>query len=247
MKIIHLSDLHLANEGKIIWDTDTVEHLHRALNTIKSISEIDLIVITGDISDDRSIWGYEYLDKNLSGLGIPIYCCPGNHDSMSIMREEYTPKNYRVEPKMKMKGWKFLFFNTVVPDDKDPSTNKARGMLKESDLEYLKRELEESVPTCIVFHHPPLEPGGWLNRKLLDNRDEFNEVIKRYDSVRLVLFGHIHYPIVCNMNGITYTSPSSIGFAFDKDLPKFQIADGQEGFNIITIDKEHIMVEQILI
>jgi hypothetical protein len=43
-----------------------------------------------------------------------------------------------------------------------------------------------------------------------------------------------------------YISASSIAFAFDKDLPKFQITKGTEGFNIITLD-ENISVEKILI
>jgi hypothetical protein len=71
------------------------------------------------------------------------------------------------------------------------------------------------------LHHPPIEPGGWLNRKLLDNRDIFNKLIRKYEQVKLVLYGHTHYNLQTSLDGILYTSASSIGFAFDKELSKY--------------------------
>ena len=63
----------------------------------------------------------------------------------------------------------------------------------------------------------------------------------------MVAFGHIHYATNSIMDGIIYTSAPGIGFGFDKDLPKFQIADGTEGFNIITFDTCDISIKTILI
>ena len=101
--------------------------------------------------------------------------------------------------------------------------------------------MEEGLPTIIALHHPPLEPGGWLNRKLLDNRDDFNEIISQYP------YGHIHYYTDVKRGHIRYSSSSAVGFAFDKELPKFQIAKGLEGFSIIDIDKNEIITNNILI
>ena len=135
--------------------------------------------------------------------------------------------------------------DSVIPDDEDPTTIKSRGLLTNDKLDFVKNEINDGAPTIIVLHHPPLEPGGWLNRKLLDNRDEFVELISEYSNVKLVLYGHIHYPTQNDANGIKFSSAPAIGFAFDKDLPKYQIAKGHEGLSLIDITESNITIKTI--
>lgn len=247
MKILHLSDLHLTKEGQEIWETDTFAHFNKTIDLIKSIDNVDVIVVTGDLSNDGSEWTYKYIDHAFESLSIPTLCCPGNHDSMSMMLKDYIPSFYKVNQKVVIGGYKFLMLNSVIHDDEDPNTNKSRGLLSQETLKYVEEEINDGLPTIIAFHHPPLEPGGWLNRKLLDNRDEFNNLIHDADNVKLVLYGHIHYPTQNSINGTMYVSAPSIGFAFDKDLPKFQIAQNHEGFNIINVSDGEIEIEKILL
>ena len=248
MRIIHMSDLHLTKGGCPIWETDTMEHFNRSIDIIRKMKDIDAIIVSGDISDDGSEWTYQYADRLFSSLGIPTYCCPGNHDSLRVMLEEYRPSFYNVlPPSCKIGGWKLLMLNSVIQADENPNQNKARGWLSEESLSYVKQELEERLPTIIVLHHPPLEPGGWLNRRLLDNRDVFNEIIDSYDNARLVIYGHIHYFTDVQQGHIRYSSSTSVGFAFDKDLPKFQIADGLEGFSLIEIEHNNIIIRNVLL
>jgi hypothetical protein len=49
------------------------------------------------------------------------------------------------------------------------------------------------------------------------------------------------------INNVLYSSATAIGYAYDKELPKFQIADGKEGFNLIEISNELINIKNILI
>lgn len=84
-----------------------------------------------------------------------------------------------------------------------------------------------------------------MNRRLLENRDEFNQAVNSYSNARLVLYGHIHYFTEVQQGHIKYSSSTSVGFAFDKDLPKFQIADGLEGFSLIEINSDIIDVANI--
>ena len=103
------------------------------------------------------------------------------------------------------------------------------------------------MPTIIAFHHPPIEPGGWLNRRLLENRDFFTKYISEKNNVKLVLYGHIHYHIQHRIGNTLFSAAPSIGYAFDKDMPKFQIAKGQEGFDIIDIHDGSIQICKMLI
>lgn len=243
-----MSDLHLTKEGYPIWETNTLEHFNQSIDIIRGMQNIDAIIVTGDISDDGSEWTYRYADRLFSSLRIPTYCCPGNHDSLKLMLNEYKPSFYQVlPPSCKLAGWKIVMLNSVIPDDKNPNQNKARGFLSAESMNFIKHELEEGLQTIIALHHPPIEPGGWLNRKLLDNRDEFNTIVSYYPNSRLVLYGHTHYFTENLKNHIRYSSSTSVGFAFDMNLPKFQIADGLEGFSLIEIENNTINICNIRI
>jgi Icc protein len=163
-----------------------------------------------------------------------------------MMLEEYKPSFCKfLPPSSIIDGWKIVMLNSVIPADENPDQNKARGFLSDESLDYVIQELEEGLPTIIALHHPPLEPGGWLNRRLLENRDEFNQTINRYPNARLVIYGHIHYFSDVQKGHIRYSSSTSVGFAFDKDLPKFQIADGLEGFSLIEINNDIIDITNV--
>ena len=248
MKIVHMSDLHLTNGGQPIWETNTMDHFNKSIEIIRGMKNIDAIIITGDLSDDGSMWAYQYADKMFSSLKIPTLCCPGNHDSLQMMLNDYHPLFYQIlPPSCLIHGWKILIVNSVISDDENPIHNKSRGFISEESMLYIKRELNEGLPTIIAFHHPAQEPGGWLNRRLLDNRDEFNKMLINYSNARLVLYGHIHFFTDVKKGHIRYSSSSSVGFAFNKELSKFQIAKGQEGFSLIDIENNEIKITNILL
>jgi len=236
MKIVHLSDIHLENEGKIIWDTDTKSNFDKSINMIKTLKNLDAIIISGDLSNDGSIWSYRYIDQQLSDIGIPTYCCPGNHDNLSTFFGGYEPQFYKTMELVEVGDWSFILLNSAI-------IGMSRGYF---NVEKLKGLLERSHGNiAIVLHHPPIEQEGWLNRKLLENRDEFNDIILHTENVRLVLYGHTHYHTDSMVNGVVYSSAPSTGFAFQPNLPKFKIAHGSEGFNIIELRKDNILITNI--
>lgn len=69
MKLIHLSDIHLTENGRKIWETNTLAHFQKAIQRIKELSGIDGIVISGDLSDDGSLWTYKYIDQAFAEIG----------------------------------------------------------------------------------------------------------------------------------------------------------------------------------
>ena len=211
-----------------------------AINKIRLLENIDVIFISGDLSDDGSLWTYQYIDKAFQSLGIPTYCCPGNHDNIEMMTKGYIPSFYQIEEHISLREWDFYFLNTAV-------VNFTRGFISDDKLKFIKESIcNANKPIGFIFHHPPIEPGGWLNRKILDNRDDFNKIIFDCPMVKLVLFGHIHYHMKSYMHHITFASSSGIGYAFDKELPKFHIANGKEGFNLIEISGQKISIENII-
>lgn len=233
MKLIHMSDFHLTKNGREIWGTNTLDHFCLAISKIKKIDGIDGIVVSGDLSDDGSRWTYQFIDRAFAEIGVPVFCCPGNHDSLDVFYDGCKTSFYKVCDVFELCGWNFIMVNSVV-------AGMSRGFF---DSKLLSKQIQKcSGPIVIVLHHPPIEQEGWLNRKLLENRNEFNNIIQHVGDVRLVLYGHTHYHTINTINGVVYSSAPSIGFAFNPYLQKFEIASGEEGFDIIQINGEHVFI-----
>ncbi len=233
MKIIHISDIHLTENGREIWGVNTLDHFCKAIGRIKDQDGIDGVFVSGDLSNDGSRWTYEYIDRAFSEIGIPTYCCPGNHDNLDEFYNGYKPSFYNIGEIAELCGWNFIMLNSAVRD-------MSRGIFSPEKLSNLI--LRCNGPVAVVLHHPPIEQEGWLNRKLLENRDKFNDIIQLAENVRLVLYGHTHYHTKKIINGTVYSSAPSIGFAFNPYLHKFEIADGEEGFSIIEIDDDNVVI-----
>lgn len=233
MKIIHISDIHLTENGREIWGVNTLDHFCKAIGRIKDLDGIDGIFVSGDLSNDGSRWTYEYIDRAFSEIGIPTFCCPGNHDNLDEFYNGYKPSFYRNCDIVELCGWNFIMLNSAV-------SGMSRGFFSQEKLSNMIQQCKGMV--AVVLHHPPIEQEGWLNRKLLENRDKFNDIIQHAENVRLILYGHTHYHTKEIINGKVYSSAPSVGFAFNPNLQKFKIANGEEGFSIIEINGDNVVI-----
>ena len=248
MKIIHMSDLHLTSDKHPIWGVDTYEQFTKALNSIGSIPNIDCIVVSGDIADDGNLLTYQYADDMLNSLSIPVLWCPGNHDNIETFFDFAESSKSIIKNPITINGIQLIPLNTVAPDESYPNLNRSRGVLFENDFQYLSNSISgQDNPSILVMHHPSIDPGGWMTNKILKNRELFNDTIQHYRNIFLILYGHIHYHMIHKQYGKTFVSAPSVGFAFNKDFPKYKIDKGQEGFLIIDIENRNIDVQIVKI
>lgn len=155
MKLIHLSDIHLTENGRKIWETNTLAHFQKAIQRIKELSGIDGIVISGDLSDDGSLWTYKYIDQAFAEIETPTFCCPGNHDNLREFYQGYKPLFCKIKETFELCGWTFIMLNSAM-------IGMSRGSI---NPEKLSQHIQQSIgPVAIILHHPPIEQKGWLNR-----------------------------------------------------------------------------------
>lgn len=111
MKVIHLTDIHLTqNREQKIFDVDPYENFDfvcEEICRIKNITEIELIVISGDITHNGDVDAYRYFLKKMEALMTPYIAILGNHDLKSnfniAVKEEKThslsiPANIKINP-----------------------------------------------------------------------------------------------------------------------------------------------------
>jgi len=213
----------------------------------------DLLLLTGDLSDDGSVESYRRLDRRLAGLGIPYHWIPGNHDVLMPMTAELSGNASHFT----LGGWHFALLNSkALPD------GRADGELSAATLEALDRFLRANGgPTLLAVHHPPLEIGSpWLDDGCpLRNASVLRELIGRFPQVKGVVFGHAHQFLSQERRGVVYlgTASTSNQLVPKSDVPRLvgtppDYRDAPLGYRLLglntdaSIDTQEIWVARDL-
>lgn len=240
MKIIQITDIHmLADVNSEIWGVNPYELFKSVIEQIKLINGVDCIIITGDIADNGEYDAYMNVNKLVEKLKCPVYWLQGNHDLSEVMLQVSNKVTIQSQKSFIIQNTKFILLQSVMRDEENLSSNKARGYLFDCEMSFLKRELDENnYDNCLIaLHHPPVLANTWTDRRILDNRLEFISLIEKYPKVKAVLYGHQHIAQQTELNGIKYISSPPSSFHYNAFGEKFSLIKDRNGFGIITIDR----------
>ena len=242
MRIAHISDLHMCSSpDTYIYGVNPYENMMRAVFLLKDRQDIELGVITGDISNDGSLGSYLIADEILSRFNFPIYIINGNHDNADeLLKKPYSKMRYA--PTFECGGINFLSLNTVaIADD---GTNRSRGRISETDFARLRDYISKTPgPIVVLMHHPATLTNSWLDRRILENRESFIDCMTSSDKVVAVLSGHNHYASSVKIGNCLFCTAPSVSTSFDRELAPFKEAF-RPGFSIVTV-KQNVTVELI--
>ncbi len=232
--IAQLTDTHLfADEDQTMKDCPTVLSFQAVLNSVAQLQpQPDLILLTGDLSQDETLTSYQQLHCRIMPLGIPTYWIPGNHDQ-SLTNMEQTLCTAPISPQkcFQAGGWQFILLNSMLHQ-------QVHGELSADALEILDQQLQgESLPTLIALHHPPLAiASAWMDAIGLQNREAFFAIIDRHPQIKLVVFGHIHQEFDRVRQGVRYLGAPSTCVQFSPNADEFAIdGDRQPGFRLMSL------------
>lgn len=200
MLVAQVSDSHLiADEHGDLYGVRVSQTLRHVLNHLAAAQpRPDLLILSGDMSDDGSDATYERLQSWLLDLAIPYVWIAGNHDQWEPMRRILTPSQKVFE----RDGWRF-----VLVDSKIHSPDIHFGRVADEELDWLDRTLAiPGGPTVVVIHHHPIPVHSrWIDDTYpLCNAAEFRAVLQRHELPRAVLFGHAHQEVDRIEEGIRY-------------------------------------------
>jgi Icc protein len=246
LHVAQLTDLHLfASPDQQLLNLTTSESFQAVLSAVKQLNPFpDLLLLTGDISQDESPESYKYLQDLLCPLRIPTYWLPGNHDRLPIMQQVLTRTPFSGEKSFTVQGWRFVLLNSALP-------GQVHGELHLSELEWLEETLQQSTdPTLVAVHHPPLPINSdWMDQILLHNADDLLAVLDRYSQVKVVLFGHIHQEFDYQRNGVRYLGTPSTCIQFLPESAKFALDETRPGFRLLKLYPDgswHTQVERVI-
>ncbi|MBX2868775.1 MAG: metallophosphoesterase [Acidiferrobacterales bacterium] len=206
VRVVQITDVHLTAEpDSKLYGIDTALSL---TNTVTAINELsikpDVVVVTGDIAEDGACSTYIRFRDLMSGLNVPVYVLPGNHDNVSEMRSVLNTDGMYYQSHAQIGGWGILFVHTQVD-------GHSHGLVDPQELTRVKRDIEDlkGSPVLVALHHTPSMVCPSFGCQL-HNADEFTALLDKYSNVKCVIAGHTHNASTVSAgNYIQFTTPST--------------------------------------
>ncbi|MGR8939996.1 MAG: 3',5'-cyclic-AMP phosphodiesterase [Gammaproteobacteria bacterium] len=234
--ILQISDLHLMpHRGETMLGVDTEYYFHRVLDhAVAANPEIDLILVTGDLTQDPDAGSYRRIAQKLQSIGLPCICLPGNHDDDALMQNALNKGWISCRKQVFLGNWQIISLNSRIP-------GKPGGRLEKEELVFLEDCLHEESDrhALIAVHHPCLAIASpWLDAMMIENSEEFLAVLRRYPMVKAITCGHIHQVIDRHIGTLRFFSAPSTCFQFEPGSQEFSVVDTPPGYRIIQLHQD---------
>ena len=230
--LVQLSDSHLFAEadGKLL-GMETTDSLRQVINrVIEEQPRVDLVLATGDISQDGSFTSYERFLDMTESIAAPARWFAGNHDDLPAMRGVSDGRDL-LEPILDIGNWRILLLDSSIP-------GAVPGYLAADQLRLLEQSLSEAPQQhhLICFHHHPVSIGcRWMEPIGLRNPDALFAVLERHPQVRAVLWGHIHQEFDQQRGGIRLLASPSTCVQFAPGSEEFQVDTTAPGYRWLRL------------
>ena len=248
MKFLHLSDTHLLHTKEIAHKTHAYQNVPQLtgqlekLTQLEDLSEIDFIVVTGDMIYEGTDQDYAFLFGvfNEHFGDIPLYVTLGNHDNRTAF---FTYSQPEIENKERYLDYDIITedYHLVFLDTSE--TGKHGGELQASQIDWLEETLSTNDLPKLIFSHHPL---------LVDNDDfsfeenNYMDILDQHEIVGLFA-GHIHYSSLTNNGGYLSHTVESTCFGLTIDAEETLYFNNRTGYSVVHVDQKKVSIEPKLL
>lgn len=198
MIIAQVSDIHAAP------DNDNLQRLDRVLRWLDHLQP-DLVVLSGDLAEDKWRNGYQQIADRLSKSGCPSFVLPGNSDDRHLMRSVWN-KPCRAK-KATNDALHFVYHSpelNIIGLDTTVDAH-VHGSVTEH-LDWLETELNEAgdTPILLFLHHHLFASGiPTLDESMCQGAQALEALFQRTPARLLALSsGHVHRAVAASFAGI---------------------------------------------
>ena len=199
--IAHISDLHVSSsdfdEEMFMKAVGEINHLHP-----------DMIILTGDITNNGYLKEFEEATKYLGMFEAPLFAVPGNHDSRNLGYQTFEELVGEV-------SWKLTMGEDLTVIGLDSSTpDENRGHIGHPQHLWLEHQLDECVinenfSVVCLHHHIVSIPQTGRERNVLSDAGDILKTLTTHE-VDIVLSGHKHVPNIWKINNTLFVNAGSL-------------------------------------
>lgn len=165
----------------VISDTQRFyDELDDVVAALKKRTDINFVLITGDITDFGIVKEYRWINERMQKLGIPHLTVIGNHDCQGNGKEIYKAMYGPMDYTLNVGRNRFVFINTNSREFDDKLV---------PDLNFFRNALQDTAnfdQAFVLSHIPPYDND--FNKNL---EQEFAR-ISRESKVKVSIHGHRH-------------------------------------------------------
>jgi Icc protein len=230
--LVQLTDSHLfAEADSTLLGMNTRESLQRVIELVREQQpHIDLVLATGDLSQDGTLASYQQFRDMTAPIGAPARWIPGNHDEPQVMAHAAVHSDL-LEPVVDVGNWRIILLDSAVP-------GSVPGYLHDQQLQLLAQALSEAPNRhhLVCFHHHPVSIGcAWMKPIGLRNPDALFAVLERFPQVKAVLWGHVHQEVDCEREGVRLLASPSTCIQFAPGSDDFQVSEQAPGYRWLRL------------
>lgn len=215
--IAQISDSHLfADTNALHHGRNVYQHLCDIFTKLATITELQLIVFTGDLTQDHSAISYQNfvaafdLAVTEFGLNCPLYWLAGNHDDFSLLADNLVHPFIKADKLIELDSWRLRLIDSksATPAGKVDIAKLQMSVLDNSNSQFEKVKYE-----LLFMHHHPIDVGYFIDKHGLQNKTEFWQVINNSETIKGICCGHIHQGLTIDAsethNVAVYTCPAT--------------------------------------
>lgn len=209
LRLVQFSDCHVPSDPAATYrGLDAGGALERLSGAVRSFSP-DLVLLTGDVSEDAGDASYDRVARSLARIGSPVYALPGNHDDPAAMQRHFPRGPWRGPAFYPLGDWLLVLLDSTGPGRID-------GTLPGETFADLENELAESAARHILvaLHHQPIPVGSpWIDKYALETEqaERLLALLEGDGRVRCVSWGHVHQDFRAERGGMLLLgAPSTV-------------------------------------
>jgi Icc protein len=204
--VAQVTDCHLPSDPQQRYrGIDPHKNLKALLKKVRAIKP-DLLLATGDLSEDGGRPSYLALQKYFKPLHIPVLALPGNHDDPALLADIFPGSPVHSIAVSEHGPWQIIRLNSCL-------AGRPEGVLSEVSLTMLEHFLNhhQHAPLLIAVHHQPITIGSpWIDKYPLTETQAFLRLVDKHANVKAVVWGHVHQVFETRRNGTAMLAgPSS--------------------------------------
>ena len=239
LQLVQLSDIHLTSDGQAVQGRDADDRLLTVVAAVqRAIAQsgrpVDLVVLTGDITDDASEAACRRVASAVRSLAAPVLAVPGNHDDPAIVSKIFPGTS------VEFTDWRVVGIDTSRPDQIHGTVDVTH--------ELTRLDRFDQRHTILALHHPPLSPSThpWFQ---LEHGRTFLDALATRTHVHMIVTGHLHDPFELRASGgpPVFGCPSTL-IPITHSGPEFTIGAGSlSGARLLTMADDGMVTSQLVL
>lgn len=243
IRLLQLSDCHLFDdEQDQLLGVSTADSFAAVIDAVlQQQAPFDLVLATGDLSQDYSSASYQRFAEAVKPLAKPLFWLPGNHDDGPLMEGLMPGLGISNARQILLPHWQILMLDSQA-------YGVPHGWLRAEQLAFLEQCLasEPERFTLVCLHHHLFPVGSnWLDQHDLKNASHVLAVLGRHPRVRVVLCGHVHQEYDAEHDGIRYLASPSTCIQFMPQCHDFTLDDVGPGWRYLQLYPDGKVTTQV--